>query len=285
MGDPYLQRQNEPSMACSSRNPVNCLASANDYRLVGTPGLADGKVTGDAWLGIYWSRDEGQTWRSSLLPGFPMDATQAPPLYGLGAAADPTVRAGTNGLFYVSGVAFNRGGESTSTGGKSGVMFVSLFVDDNNTQTADAPIRYVRTVVVDNGSSGQFLDKPWIATDIPRGTATCTIPGGTSGVPDQTVPAGNVYAAYSVFLGDGTNPHSKILFTRSTDCGKTWEKPQKLNETLSVVSQSAMVTVNPVTGDILVAWRQFGDPNYSDPSRIVVALSTTAARRSRRAHR
>jgi hypothetical protein len=51
----------------------------------------------------------------------------------------------------------------------------------------------VRTVVVDNGNSGQFLDKPWIATDIPRaGAGTCTIPGN-GGVADQVVPAGIVY--------------------------------------------------------------------------------------------
>ena len=36
-GDWTLQRQNEPSMACSSRNPQNCLAGANDYRTVDIP--------------------------------------------------------------------------------------------------------------------------------------------------------------------------------------------------------------------------------------------------------
>ena len=36
-GDWTLQRQNEPSMACSSRNPRNCIAGANDYRTVDIP--------------------------------------------------------------------------------------------------------------------------------------------------------------------------------------------------------------------------------------------------------
>jgi hypothetical protein len=276
-GDPYLQRQNEPSMACSSRNPVNCLSSANDYRLVGTPGVADGKVTGDAWLGIFWSHDEGQSWRSTLLPGFPLDASPAgvsSPIAGAGAAADPTVRAGTNGLFYVSGVAFNRDAESTGTGGKVGKMFVATYIDDNNTQSPNAPIRYLRTVVVDGGSSGQFLDKPWIATDIPRGKfGYCSIPA-TDGVVAQTVPAGNIYVAYSVFLGSGNNVHSKILFTRSTDCGTTWDTPQKLNESFSTISQSAVVSVNPVNGAVMVTWRQFGDSNNADPGRILAAQST-----------
>ena len=32
-GDPFLQRQNEPSIAASSRNPSHLLAGANDYRI------------------------------------------------------------------------------------------------------------------------------------------------------------------------------------------------------------------------------------------------------------
>ena len=68
-GDPYLQRQNEPSMAVSSRNPQHLLAGANDYRSVDIPFPPDsGKETGDAWLGVFTSIDGGQTWSSTLLP-------------------------------------------------------------------------------------------------------------------------------------------------------------------------------------------------------------------------
>ena len=111
-GDPFLQRQNEPSMAISSRNPLHMVAGDNDYRSVDLPAVS-GEVapTGDAWLGWFTSFDGGQTWTSTLVPGYPQDTSLAgelSPIHGLGAGADPMVRAGTNGMFYYSGLAFNR---------------------------------------------------------------------------------------------------------------------------------------------------------------------------------
>lgn len=41
-GDPFLQRQNEPSMAVSTRNPMHILAGANDYRTVDLETLLSG---------------------------------------------------------------------------------------------------------------------------------------------------------------------------------------------------------------------------------------------------
>ena len=45
-GDPFLQRQNEPSVAASTRNPLHLLAGSNDYRTVDLPGLPDGEERG-----------------------------------------------------------------------------------------------------------------------------------------------------------------------------------------------------------------------------------------------
>src|SRR5512141_1537623 len=87
-GDPFLQRQNEPSIALSTRNPCHLLAGANDYRTVDLPGLPGDKETGDAWLGIFKSFDCGRTWKTTLLPGYPQDWTPAglaSPLKGLAA--------------------------------------------------------------------------------------------------------------------------------------------------------------------------------------------------------
>src|SRR2546423_15662340 len=95
------------------------------------------------------------------------------------------------------------------------------------------PIRYIGATVLDSGNAGQFLDKPWIAVDIPRGSATCTInvpePGAPGGSVTQTIPAGNVYAAWSDFVGNSLT-RTKIYFSRSIDCGATWSNPIKLSE-------------------------------------------------------
>jgi hypothetical protein len=97
-GDPFLQRQNELTIACSSRDPRTCLAASNDYRTVDVPGLSGGRVVGDAGLGTYVTTNGGQTWRTTLVPGYPQDPSNASPLKGLEAAADPTLRSGTNGI-------------------------------------------------------------------------------------------------------------------------------------------------------------------------------------------
>ena len=146
-GDWTLQRQNEPTMACSSRNPQNCMAGANDYRTVDIPFPQVGeKITGDAWLGWYTTKDGGLTWKTRLLPGYPQDTSTsglASPLKGYPAGADPIIRPGTNGLFYYGGLVFNR-----EEGGGSAI-FVSRFIDNNNQEGADGePIAYVSTSIL-----------------------------------------------------------------------------------------------------------------------------------------
>src|SRR5467141_3281181 len=175
-GDPFLQRQNEPSIAVSSRNSSHLLGGANDYRTVDLPGLLGIDERGDAWLGLFKSFDSGRRWQSTLLPGFPLDGSSeglASPIHGFQAASDPTVRAGTNVLFYYTGLAFNRGNNPRSA------VFVSRFIDLNNKENGDATsfeggsitnlqpkdtIKYVDTIIVDRGGfpgtpgAAAFLD-------------------------------------------------------------------------------------------------------------------------------
>ena len=213
-GDPFLQRQNEPSVAASTRNPLHLLAGSNDYRTVDLPGLPGVEETGDAWLGLYKSLDGGQRWVSTLLPGYPQDPNRSQSaLRHYGTAADPVVRAGTNGLLYYSGLAFNREDNGASA------VFVARYIDNNNREGAD-PIAYLGTNIAasDPGTTGRFLDKPWMAVDIPRGNApTCRIvtPAADPTKPAivQNVPAGPVYIAYTSFTGEGATLRSDIMFT------------------------------------------------------------------------
>ena len=272
-GDPFLQRQNEPSLAVSSRNLLHLVAGANDYRTVDLPtepGSVPGTLSGDAWLGVFKSFDGGQSWQSTLLPGFPQDQSavgKASPLKAYGAAADPTVRAGANGLVYYSGIAFNRGTNI-------GAVFLSRFFDQNAKENGDATqsrdtIPYLETKLIDTGTSGQFLDKPWIAVDVPRsgsGAVACSVtpPGGST----QSFVGGNLYLTWSRFTGSQS---TKIMFSRSLDCGKTWSTPIKISESSSI-NQGTNIAVDPTNGSVYVAWRRFA--TSSQPDAILVAKST-----------
>src|SRR5215471_1564092 len=269
-GDPFLERQNEPSIAVSSRNAAHLVGGANDYRTVDIPGLLGINETGDVWVGLYKSSDNGGTWRSTLLPGYPLDTSpegMASPIKGLQAAADPTVRAHTNGLFYYSFIAFNRDAKNPL-----GVVAVARLIDNNNKENFDPnkpgsdPIQYLSTAVVDTGTAGQFLDKPWLAVDIARAGAagTCTANG-------KSFPIGPAYLTYSVFTGSDAKPSSKIMLVKSMDCGATWSKPIKISESNSK-NQGTVSAVDPHNGNLYVAWRR--SAASSQPDAMVIAKST-----------
>ena len=274
-GDPYLQRQNEPSMAVSTRNPLHLMAGANDYRTVDMPqsegplpGIPEGAAAGDAWLGLFKSFNGGESWISTLLPGHPTDQTVAgrtSPLYGFSAASDPTVRAGANGLFYYSGIAFDRVFHGRS------VIFVARLIDNNITKLDDVdPIKYLDAHIIDLGNSGQFADKPWIAVAAPR-DGSGTVPIYTPDTPVQNVARHDVYMAYSVFLGSlGGGDQSKIMFARSDDCGTTWKSPIMVSESQHI-NQGTTIAVSPKDGTIYLAWRRFA--SKTEPSAVMMCQS------------
>src|SRR5262252_2085484 len=65
-GDPFLTKQNEPSLAVSSRNPRHLMAGSNDYRLVPVE-IAEELDDPEAWVQVYKSLDGGETWYSAPL--------------------------------------------------------------------------------------------------------------------------------------------------------------------------------------------------------------------------
>ena len=290
-GDPFLQRQNEPSMAVSTRNPMHILAGANDYRTVDLElALSGGEETGDSWLGLFKSFDGGLTWKSTLLPGCKYADPQCVDNgalhggHGYDAGSDPVVRAGTNGMFYYAGLAFDRATSPTTASGTSSI-FVVRYNDLNNNENAD-PITYIDTHIVAMGNNSEFLDKPALAVDIPRsGAGTCSFTaqepgvgpnGGNLSVP-QSFAAGNVYMTYTDFLA-GTKANSTpthLMFTRSTDCGVTWSAPVQINSG-TTTSQGSAIAVNALNGNVYVTWRQFASTGI--PDAIMLAQSKDAGR-------
>src|SRR5438132_10802362 len=135
--DPFLERQNEPTIAVSTRNAQHILAGANDYRTVDLnlpellPGEPDttNQFTAEHWLGQYISIDGGARWQSTLLPGYRQDPScQLPghsPFCGFTTAAHPVIRAGTHGVLHDAGIA-------CELGSSFGLVFVARFMDLND---------------------------------------------------------------------------------------------------------------------------------------------------------
>src|SRR5512137_1016775 len=308
-GDPFLQRQNEPSIAVSSANPQHLMAGANDYRSVDVPfPEAIDKMPGDAWLGLFKSYNGGQTWKSVLLPGFPQDNSTLPfqgansPLRNCVAgstaladrctsAADAVVRAGPEGMLYYSGIAFKRG----TVNGK---VFISRFIDLNNKEDGDPtktaandvtkaaptdPIRFVDQVVIASSDGKVFLDKPWIAIDKPRLLSgicriSATNPDGT--VTTKTFQGGAIYASWIRFApGEVT---SDVMFSSSRDCGKTWTAAIKINDSTALLNQAPSIAIDPFTGFVYVAWRrmQYPQPTTAVPNPTVLQPDSIMVARS-----
>ena len=156
---------------------------------------------------------------------------------------------------------FNRGNNAPSG------VFVATFQDQNNKSNGNGavqttangsgnPFLYIGASMVDSGNSGQFLDKPWIAVDVPRAgrTATCKING-------QTISSGYVYLFYTQF--NGNDKKATIYATVSKDCGKTWAKSSKLSASLKV-AQGTVATIDPTTGRVYVFFRQIAAVNQPD---------------------
>ena len=274
VGDPFLQRQNEPSVAVSAVNPLHLVAGANDYRAVDIP-LADvlpSTLAGDAWCGWFFSPDGGQSWQSTLLPGFPQDnsllgSAAKTPLKGFQFCSDPTVRPGPGGMFFYSGIAGNRQNNNS-------VVFIARFLDRNNSEKGNIAMNttsvvYLDTMAVDFGTSGQFIDKTWNAVLLQQGSGTCTVqvPTANGLTESVTVPSMTVYVVWSRFTGSNS---SKIMVTKSDNCGNpgTYSTPVKISESNSV-NQGATMAVNQATGDVHVAWRRF--VTSSQPDAIVTS--------------
>ena len=68
-------RQNEPAVAVDPRNPQVLIGSSNDYCGVYAGSTTVFVPAGPVWLGYYRSENGGISFQSSLVPGYPGDAS------------------------------------------------------------------------------------------------------------------------------------------------------------------------------------------------------------------
>src|SRR5215217_207113 len=148
-------RQNEPSVAVDPRNLSVLIGSSNDYCGV-YAGSPPGTFVpaGPIWLGYYRSENGGQSFQSSLVPGYPGDSSPYAALAHIrtASAGDPVIAWDNHGRAYFGSESSDDPAGSLKTFGD---VFVARF---RNPQGAGGPtnrdgLEYYGTTVVARGSS------------------------------------------------------------------------------------------------------------------------------------
>jgi hypothetical protein len=283
-GDLYLQRQVEPTIVASTRNPNHLAAFYIDYRTVDTaddvnigedgPRTTDGMcgtlkgwlarlvgnptsdrraliaaAPGEANIGYSRSRDGGLTWSGALLPGLSYDNVPSP-IKTFAATTDPVAVAGPCGSIYLAFIAFNRNANSA--------LVITKFADLDNSTGNDHTIVYKGMSVVETGSNatyGYFNDKPDLEIDLDR---------------TKTVRCGHrLFASYSVFngLSKTVKFQTKVKVAtlpfgddKSSLEGVTAWTTTEISGPYTQ-NQGTAMAVDPVNGDLYVFWRHFNSPD------------------------
>jgi hypothetical protein len=255
---------------------------ANDYRLVFNPAEPDNPDGGgDAWVYVYKSVDGGANWYAEPISGCKLNIKacnnpanqlngQVSPVKGLDFAAIPPYGRDAHGMFAL----FLHRGQSHNLPAASpcGTAVHSI----RTTTRKSVTIRSfpMSSNIIDTGTKGQFKDKPWNIADVLRPALnagrTCVIPGYNT---DSPYRRSTTMCPTPLFTGQGQNEHPQILIARSRDCGKTYEKPVKVSNSLDTNSGSSMA-IDPVNGTVYVVWRRFGDPGSGKPDGIYMNKST-----------
>ncbi len=227
-------RQNEPSVAIDPRNTQVIVGSSNDYCGVYNDGAdADGAPipSGPIWLGYYRSQNGGESFRSSLVPGYPDDTSPyaARAQVRTASAGDPVLAWDGEGRLFAGSESSD---DPAGTKKTFGDVWVATFVNPQGSggATINDGKEFARSVIVARGSSapnllGKFQDKTAIEAD--RTQSACR---------------GNVYFANSRFVGNGG---SNIYFYRSTDHGVSFSHGTLLTKSANDVQDPEIaVTAN-----------------------------------------
>jgi hypothetical protein len=254
-------RQNEPAIAVDPRNTTVVLGSSNDYCGVYNASDPEGNPVpaGPIWLGYYRSENAGASFVSSLVPGYPDDASPYAALARIrtASAGDPVIAWDAQGRAFF-------GSESSDDPAGSAKTFGDVWVArfENPAGPGGPTINdgkaYRGTTLVARGSSapnllGKFNDKTALEAD-----------HNSDGRCDN-----DVYFAYSRFTGNGG---VAIQFSRSTDHGVTFSHPAKLSQTISDV-QFADIAVTG-SSNVYVVFRSFASGRGPEGNAVYYVRST-----------
>jgi hypothetical protein len=254
-------RQNEPSLAINPRDPSVLAGSSNDYCGVyndGTDASGAPIASGPIWLGYYRSTDGGHRFTSSLVPGYPGDASPyaARAHIRTASAGDPVLAWDNHGRLFAGSESSD---DPAGTKKTFGDVWVATYGNPGGSagEIVNDGEEFLRSEIVARGTSapnllGKFNDKTAIEVD--RTGGSCD---------------GNVYFAWSRFTGGGSN----IYLSRSTDHGLTWSHPSLLTQSVNSV-QVPEITVTG-NGHVYVTWIADIGHNRKATEGVQYAKSTT----------
>jgi hypothetical protein len=256
-------RQNEPAVAVDPRNTEVVLGSSNDYCGVYNTDDADGHPipVGPIWMGYYRSENGGDSFTSSLIPGYPDDTSPYASLSQARTASsgDPVIAWDAQGRAFFGSESSDDPAGSLKTFGD---VWVARYVNSGGGTINDGK-RYKGTTIVNRGSSAPFLlgifnDKTAIEAD-----------HNSSGRCDN-----NVYFSWSRFSGNRGGV--AIYFARSTNHGISFSHPLKVSQTISDVQFPDIA----VTGNdnVYVVFRSFESGRGPEGNSIYYVKSTNCGR-------
>jgi hypothetical protein len=251
-------RQNEPAVAVNPRNTRVIIGSSNDYCGVYNDGLdanAAPVPSGPIWLGYYRSENGGASFQSSLVPGYPGDASPYAALARIrtAGAGDPVIAWDAHGRVFMGS---ESSGDPALSKKTFGDVWVARFDNPSGEQgnTLNDGKRFAGSVMVGKGSSapnllGVFHDKTAIEAD--RTGGRCD---------------GTVYFAWTRFTTGANN----IYLARSVDHGATWSHPMNLTPREgNLQDPDISVTGN---GNVYVTY-DVGARNNGQPDGVEIAKS------------
>src|SRR4051795_13459866 len=256
-------RQNEPSVAIDPRETRVLVGSSNDYCGVFNT-TVDGvpQPVGPIWLGYYRSENGGASFQSSLVPGYPDDASPYASRARIRTAnaGDPVLAWDKHGRLFAGAEASE---DPAGTPKGFGDVWVATYENPagESGSTLNDGKEFKRSVVVAKGSSapgtgGKFNDKTSIEVD--RTNTACE---------------GNVYFSWSSYNGNGGNT---VNFSRSTDHGQTFTKGINLGPANSEIQfPDIAVTGN---GHVYVTFRRISGAKKNVTDAVLVTKSTDCGR-------